>query len=476
MGHTEQLARFISETRYEDIPEDVIAIAKRLILDTLGNTIGGFSTSSAKLALKTMGRLGGTPESTVLVTGTKTSVPMATFSNIMLAAGLESDDSILNIGHIAHMCLYPALAIIERDGGSGRDLLTAFIMAYEAGARVGRAGPSMVRKPDGKLFFGNTGVGSNWTIFAAAAGAARAAGLDPEQTASALGIAGFTSTIPTGRRWNKPNWNHLKYYPYAFAAQSAVQGVLLSADGFTGDPDIFDGDAKDTKANWWSMAGFPGNYPETLSQQLGEEWLIRKAGFKPYPSCRFTHGPLDGFRKIIAENDIQADEIEKIDIHTGRTVQVFKLNLTHVGSEADAEFSMPHVMAMSALRVPVGPQWVAERYWSDPQVAAIKDKVECLVWEEANREVTEQILANDFVTFPYRVVVKARGQAFEAGADFAMGDWDTAETRYDDAMIIDKFRRFTELGLAVPNVQRCIDAVMEIEALEHISGLIDHVH
>lgn len=476
MGHTEQLASFISSTKYEDIPDDVIAIAKRLILDALGNTIGGFTTSSAKLALKTMGRVGSTPESTVLVTGARTSVPTATFCNLMLAAGLESDDSILNIGHIAHMCLYPALAIIERDGGSGRDLLTAFIMAYETGARVGRAGPSMVRRPDGKIFFGNTGVGSNWTIFAAAAGAARAARLDPQQTASALGIAGFTATIPTGRRWNKPNWNHLKYYPYAFAAQSAVQGVLLSADGFTGDPDIFDGDAKDVKANWWSMAGFPASYPETLSRALGDEWLIRKAGFKPYPSCRFTHGPLDGFRKILDANDLRADEIEKIDIFTGRTVQVFKLDLESVSSEADAEFSMPHVMAMSALRVPVGPQWVAERYWSDPQVAAIKSKVECHVWEEANRAVAEQILANDFVTFPYRVVVKARGQQFEAGADFAMGDWDTPETRFDDAMVIDKFRRFTELGLAVPNVQRCIDTVMAIDTLEHVSGLIDCVN
>jgi 2-methylcitrate dehydratase PrpD len=476
MAVTRKLAEFIATTRYEDIPGDVIAIAKRLILDALGNTVGGFSTTSAKLALKSMGKLGGTPQATVLVTGTRTSVQLATFSNIMLACGLESDDSILNVGHIAHMCLYPSLALAERDGASGRDLLTAFIMAYETGARIARGGPSMVRKPDGKIFFGNTGVGSNWTIFAAAAGAARAAGLNPEQTASALGIAGFTSTIPTGRRWNKPNWNHLKYYPYAFAAQSAVQGVLLSADGFTGDPDIFDGEARDTKANWWSMAGFPASYPETVSSALGDEWLIRKAGFKPYPSCRFTHGPLDGFRKIIAENAISADEIEKIDIHTARTVLVFKLNLAHVGSEADAEFSMPHVLAMSALRVPVGPQWVAERYWSDPQVAAVKAKVECHVWEEANFAVTEQILANDFVTFPYRVVVRARGREFESGADFAMGDWDTPETRYDDAMIIAKFRNFTELGLPVPNIQRCIDTVMNLEQVRSIARLIDCVH
>jgi 2-methylcitrate dehydratase PrpD len=475
MGHTEKLASFIATTQYEDIPEDVVALAKRLILDTLGNAVAGFAASSARLAVRTMTKLGGNPQSTVLVTGARTSAPTATFANIMLASGLESDDSILNIGHIAHMCLYPALALAERDGASGRDLLTAFIMAYETGGRVGRGGPSMIRKPDGKLFFGNTGVGSNWTIFSAAAGAARIIGLNQEQTASTLGIAGFTSTVPTGRRWNKPNWNHLKYYPYAFAAQSAVNGAILSEEGFTGDPDIFDGEARDLKANWWTMAGFPGSHPESISTGLGEEWLTRKAGFKPYPSCRFTHGPLDGFRRLIAEHAISAHEIEAIDIHTGRTVQVFKLDLAHVGSEADAEFSMPHVMAMSALGVPVGPQWIAERYWTDPEVEAIKAKVHCHVWDEANREVTEQILANDLVTFPYRVEIRARGHTFTTDAKFAMGDHDTFETRYDDEMVIAKFRAFTEQGMAVRNVQRCVDTVMNLDKLDHVGGLLDCV-
>jgi hypothetical protein len=57
-----------------------------------------------------------------------------------------------------------------------------------------------------------------------------------------------------------------------------------------------------------------------------------------------------------------------------------------------------------------------------------------------------------------------------------MGDWDTPETRYDDAMIIAKFRNFTELGLPVPNIQRCIDTVMNLEQVRSIARLIDCVH
>jgi 2-methylcitrate dehydratase PrpD len=473
MGVTDNLAAFICETRYESIPADVLQQGKRLILDTIGNAIGGFSTSGAKLALKALGKLGGTPESTVLVTSVKTSPQLAAFANMTLASALDSDDSILNIGHISHCSFYPALALAERDGRTGRELLAAFVLAYEVGARIGRAGIAAVRKPDGKLFFGNTGVGSNWTIFAAATGAARILKLSPAQTLSTLGLAGFTASIPTGRRWNKPHWNDLKYFPYAFAAQNAVTAALLAEAGFTGDRDIFDGAARDSKANWWNMAGFPACDPESACANLGTEWVIRKAGFKPYPSCRFTHGALDGFRKIVADQGLGAEEIQKVDIYTARTVLAFHLHHPEVSCEADCEFSMPHVIAMSALRVPVGPQWLASRYWQDPFVVSLRGKVECHVSEAANTAVTDQVVANDFVTFPYRVVVKARGSSYEASGDFALGDHDTEQTRYRDEDVIAKFRAYTEQGIAALSVQRCVDAVMTLESHDDLRALTD---
>lgn len=476
MAVTAALASFIAGTRYADIPDDVLALARRLILDTIGNAVGGYATDGARRILETVALLGGHEQSTVLVTGARTSVPNAVFANVSLASSLESDDTILNIGHVAHMSFYPALALAEARGGSGKGLLTAFVIAYEAAARIARAGPSMVQKPDGSVSFGSTGVGSNWVIFAAAAGAARMLGLDANGTASALGIAGFAATIPTGRRWNKPNWNHLKYYPYAFAAQSAVQGALLSENGYTGDPDIFDGEARDVKANWWAMAGFPASHPDSVVEGLGIDWLIRKAGFKPYPSCRFTHGALDGLRRILADQAIAADEIERIDVHTGKTVQVFKLNLAEVSSEADAEFSMPHVMALAALGVPIGPDWVAERFWRDPQVAALRAKVVCHVWEEANASVTRQILANDFVSFPYRVEVVARGERFEARGDYAMGDHDLPETRFGDAEVIAKFRSYTKDVLSPDAAERVIEQVTNLGQFGSIETLVSDLY
>src|SRR6202012_1737179 len=124
--------------------------------------------------------------------------------------------------------------------------------------------------------------------------------------------------------------------------------------------------------------------------------------------------------------------------------------------------------------VPVGPQWVAPRFWADPAVVALRNKVECHVSDEANRSVVDQVVANDFVNYPYRVVVRAKKRTFEAAGEFMLGDHDTPQTRYGDAEVIAKFRRFTEQGLAARSVQPCIDAVMSLEKLRDLRSLTDH--
>jgi len=137
---------------------------------------------------------------------------------------------------------------------------------------------------------------------------------------------------------------------------------------------------------------------------------------------------------------------------------------------------MPHVMAMTALGVPAGPQWVAPRYWHDPAVVRLRSRVECHVWEEANASIIEQILAGDFVNFPTRVVVHARGSSFEAEGLFAMGDHDLPETRYGDEEVVAKFRSYTDQALASVNVERCIETVMTLDKVRHVAELVGFIY
>ena len=91
------------------------------------------------------------------------------------------------------------------------------------------------------------------------------------------------------------------------------------------------------------------------------------ASIKPYPSCRFTHGPLALFERIVAEQKLGVDEIESVDIYAIRQMFGFKMDNPEIGGAPDCEFSMPHCIAMAALGIPPGPRWVAPEYWNDPR-------------------------------------------------------------------------------------------------------------
>lgn len=95
---TDALYSFALNTHYEDIPEDVIHEMKRILIDGLGNALGGISSDKGKIGLSFAGKIGGTPEATVLGIGGKISAPMAAFVNSELLNSLDTDP----IAHIPH--------------------------------------------------------------------------------------------------------------------------------------------------------------------------------------------------------------------------------------------------------------------------------------------------------------------------------------------------------------------------------------
>lgn len=474
--YTRTLVDYINGASYESLPSEVVDKVKRLILDTLGNAVAGFSTSAGKLALRTRQQLGGTPDCTVLVTGQRSSPTSVAFCNATLASALEADDTCLQLGHHGQCSFMPALAIAEQTGRSGRDFLVAAALAYELGARIASATRHVAVGADGQMRFNPSGGGVNWVVFPAVIGAGKLLALDAQQMASAFGIAGFSSTIPTGGRWNQPPRSHLKYNPYAFMAESGTLAALLAQNGFTGDPDIFDGDIGEVKANWWQMAGCIDVAPQDAVGQLGSRWITLDASFKPYPSCRFTHGPLGLFEKLVKQHRIKTDDIEKVDVYSNQMMFSYHMDSPVVGSEADCQFSMPHLIAMSALGIPAGPKWVSPEYWKDPKVAAIKAKVECHRDGDIDQKVVEQLLAGRWERTHSRVVLRAAGRTFEAADEYAPGDPFREDTRFDDASLFAKFRNSTCQGLAASRIDECIETVMSLEKQPDVFGLINLLH
>lgn len=463
---TASLSAFSAEATFADLPGDVVHTVKRLILDVIGNALGGWSVSSSKYVLHVVRAMGGNPQSTVFLSGERTSILSAVIANVTLATGLQADDTLLLLGHHGQSSVLPALAVAEERGASGQDLLTAVAMAYELSGRIAYAARHHTAVGG---YRGTTS--TNWVIFAAAVGAAKALGLDAESTAAALGTAGYATTVPGGGRWNCPPWTPVKNRPYLFLAMSGTLASLLASAGYLGDREILDGSAEDGMANWWEMSGASRD-PKVLLNGLGTTWLTPRTSFKPWPSCRHAQGPLGLLQQIMDEHGLSPDDIKEINVTSSSSLLTMHMDSPLVESEEDCQFSVPHMMAMLAYGVPPGPQWGSPRRWAEPDVVAFKSKVHCRLSPEADKVVAEQMDVGHRIRDPHSVeVLTTSGQSYLHSSDFAVGDPHSAETTMSDERLFTKFRQYSELALPTRSIDRIIDTVMTLESLTDIRTL-----
>ena len=123
---TEQLARFVTETRLSDIPGEMLIHAQDALMDTVGCALAGAVEPVAEIALTWLNELGARPQATVWGQTVATSPAEAAFANGISAHALDFDDSLPTLrGHPSATMVPAALAVAEiagvvRRGGAGR--------------------------------------------------------------------------------------------------------------------------------------------------------------------------------------------------------------------------------------------------------------------------------------------------------------------------------------------------------------------
>ena len=144
---TGQLARFMVAARDTSLPAEIALAGKHRILDTLAAMVSGARLVPGEMATKYARRLGGVPESTVLATDVKTSAVNAALANGMFGHADETDDfEPFTKAHPGCSVVPAALAMVEREGSSGEELLRAVVLGYDVCCRFLIAlGPDLVR-------------------------------------------------------------------------------------------------------------------------------------------------------------------------------------------------------------------------------------------------------------------------------------------------------------------------------------------
>ena len=149
MKPTQELANFIAETNYEDLPIEVIELVKNSLMDTLACGIAGFTLESHSLkpVIEIVKALGGKSEATVFVDGFKTNYLNAAFANGSFIHSIDFDDTHqAALTHTNSVMVPAALSLGEKSGATGKDVILAIALGYEAATKIGQSVmPSLAR-------------------------------------------------------------------------------------------------------------------------------------------------------------------------------------------------------------------------------------------------------------------------------------------------------------------------------------------
>ena len=303
--HTESLARFITEFSYNDMPPEVIARSKIILLDTLGAMLAASDPvyPGSKALIEMAQLLGGEPQSTVIGSNFKTSSINACLVNGTFGYTFDIEPHhVAAVLHPAAVCIPVALAFAEWQKSAGIDLLSALTLGIEVSCRV-----SMALNPR-DLY----AKGFHPTAIACTFGAAAAAGhllkLDKGKCLNALGLSGNQASGLLA--WAKDHPENSRPFNPGIAARNGATASLLADLGFGGPPNIFDG-----KYDFFSAYSSGGQNPQNLFRK---KWAIQELAIKQYSSCAFTHPGLDALLDIINENGLNSKDIEKIDLQYPR--------------------------------------------------------------------------------------------------------------------------------------------------------------
>ncbi|HEY7356218.1 MAG TPA: MmgE/PrpD family protein [Ktedonobacterales bacterium] len=358
---TETLATFLVGLRFEQLPAAVIERTKDLLLDWVASALAGRSARPVRILesfARTMGPDDGPAE--ILVSRRRTSPLFAALVNGASSHVVEQDD--VHNGAVFHPAtvVFPAvLAAAQASGATGREVLTAAAVGYEAGVRVGAfLGRSHYR------VFHTTGTAGT---LAAAGGVAHVLGADEQTMQHALGSAG---TQAAGL------WEFLrdaadsKQLHTAKAAADGLLAAYIARDGFTGAKQILEGE-QGMAAGMSSDADI-----SRLTDGLGERWAILETSFKFHASCRHTHPAADALLQAMGEHQLTAEQIARVRAHVHQAAIDVLGPVTDPQTVHQAKFSMGFVLALIALYGHAGVTDFTDDALRNPQLRAFLDHVE----------------------------------------------------------------------------------------------------
>ena len=376
---TGRLARYMAQAPEMNLPAKTVLAAKHRLLDTLGAIVSGSHLKPGDVAIQYVRKQGGTAESCVATTNIVTSAVNAAFANAMFAHADETDDFHPHTkAHPGCAVVPAALAMGERQGSSGVELLRAVVLGYDVCCRFLMAlGPDLVRANH------RSAEGFSSTIGATAAAAAMAR-FDETRMRFALSYAAQqTSGVWS---WARDEEHIEKAFDFSgMGARNGVGAVTMIQGGFTGVLDALEGDHNVIDA----FSTEPR--PEEMVADLGRRFYVEETAIKTYPVGYPIQSALAAFFILRKAHGLTAANVAHI------LVRLPEDGAGIVDNRAMPDVNCQHLMALALVDGEIGfENSHSYERMSDPQVVAAKARVElvadpALVVTEAPRSAFVEV-------------------------------------------------------------------------------------
>ena len=302
------LSTYMSEARNRPLPGDVAEAAKHHLLDTFAAMVSGSELLPGQAALKFARSYGGEKVCTILSTNLLCGPLEAALVNGVLGHSDETDDAHApTLAHPGVAVVPAALAAGEKFGMGGAEFLRAVVLGYDVGTRVVLAmGGAPVQTEEHRSTHSIVG------IFGAAAAAASAANLNPQQMRWVLDYSAQQSSGIAA--WQRDTQHIEKGFVYAgMPARGGVTSALLVQSGWTGVDDIFSG------TDNFFLAYAPQANPAILVEKLGERFEIAATDIKKWTVGAPIQAPLDALEILLKRRPFSVDELEQVTVRVART-------------------------------------------------------------------------------------------------------------------------------------------------------------
>ena len=440
-----KLADLMVGLSFDSIPGKVIDKAKISILDHLACSFAGFHLDWSQAALELVKEFTAREESTVWISGFKTTTPYAAFVNSLMSNSILHEDQHLNSGsHPGTMVIPVAFSVGEKFNSSGKDIIAAIIAGYETIARLGKVISAMELSKRG---FRPTSV---LGPFGVAVTTGKLMGLNHDEMVRALGAAGsFASGV---NEWAPAGTDDF-YFQTANASYNGILSAYLARKGIKFANSIIEGSAGMSRA-------FTGiaQTSDYVFEDFEQKFEIMDVYYKPVPACAMVQTTAQ------LAHQLAKSGVDYRDIKEG-TIKTSFMGKYYPGCDSTGPFTSMTQARMSNQYTFAAALYKKEfsnsiyEIYENTEIGVLAQKLRVEVDEEANK------------IFPGKQMIKIN-LVLNNGKSLDFIKEDIDHYANDKAAITEKFTRYSSKHLSSQRIDEIGNTINDLEKMESVSKFI----